>query len=81
MFGKKKRSPSEQIEITDRTRKRTRTLSTSDLEMHMESILNRTLPEAFTLWSRGTVSSEEVDIGLEATLAIWDELVARQDTM
>jgi hypothetical protein len=75
----KKKSPSHTIAISDRTRKRVRSLNTNDIHMHLESIFNRTLPEVFAHWVNGQAPAEELELAFEAAIACWDELATRQD--
>lgn len=78
MFGKKK-TTSHNVEVSDRTRKRTSKLTTPDLHLYMETVVNGALPERFTGWKNGNLAAEDVEVAIEAILAIWDELATRQD--
>jgi len=49
--------------------------------MHLETLLNRTLPEAYSIWKQGLAPAQEVEMALEAVLCIWDELATREDTV
>lgn len=80
VFGPKT-SPSHQVEISDRTRKRVRSLDGNTLNLHLETILNHTLPEVYAHWVNGVAPAEEVELSLEAVLACWDELATRQDSV
>ena len=80
MFGSKK-TPSHTVEISERTRKRVRSLDGMTLNIQLETILNRTLPEVYTHWANGSAPAEEVELALEAVLACWDELATRQDVV
>ena len=80
VFGPKG-TPSHQIIISDRTRKRVRQLDGNTIDLQLETILNRTLPEVYTHWKNGVAPAEEVELALEAVLACWDELASRQDVV
>ena len=80
-MARKKKSPSHKIEISDRARTRASTLTGDELAMHLDTLLNRTLPEAYSIWKQGLAPAQEVEMALEATLCIWDELATREDTV
>lgn len=79
VFGKKKTSPSHQVQIAERTRKRVRQFDGNTINLQLEVMLNSTLPEVYTHWVNGQAPAEEVELALEAVLACWDELATRQD--
>jgi len=54
-------------------------MATADLEFQLESVLARSLPEAFSSWKQGHAPQQVVAESFEAALASWDELVSRAD--
>lgn len=79
MFGKSKTSPSHNVLIREGTRKRVRSMGGDSLDLQLDLLLNSSLPEAYSLWRKGTAGPTEVELALEAVLAVWDELATRQD--
>jgi hypothetical protein len=81
VFGKKKTSPPHSVQVTDRTRHRVRQLDGNSINLQLEVMLNRTLPEVYAHWVNGNAPAEEVELVLEAVMACWDELATRQDVL
>lgn len=76
MFKRKHRVESP-VAPSNTARKRAASLSTSELELAMESVLNSALPETFDQWRNGNAPDTEMANTFQATVAIWDELVKR----
>jgi len=76
VFGKARYRPTDVV-VSARTRRRVRKMSTEDLQMHMESLVSRTMPEAYSLWAMGAIPHSEIDLCVESVLAVWNELSSR----